>query len=332
MHRIITYQEVEEVLHQAHDKFKEDTDGANADYIPVLKEVPSSLFGIAVCLASGHIVEVGDSDYNFGIESISKVFTALLAMEQWGADKVLEMIGADATGLPFNSIMAILLESDHPSTPLVNAGAITACSMIKPKGDSRTKWRAIKGFVEAMVGSKVELMERLYLSESQTNYNNRAIAWLLRRYERIYDEPNAALDLYTRQCSLAVTARGLAIAAATIAASGNNPISGEQLFKPNLSANIVSLMASVGFYEHTGDWMYRTGVPAKSGVGGGVMGVVPGVMGIAAFSPPLDKAGNSVRAQHAIEYIASSLGLSIYSADKCSIASSEKVFAGLYSQ
>ncbi len=332
MHKIITYKEVEEVIHEAYDKFKDTEEGANADYIPALKEVPSSLFGIAVSLTSGHIIEVGDSNYNFGLESISKVFTALLAMEQWGADKVLEMIGADATGLPFNSIMAILLEADHPSTPLVNAGAIAACSMIKPKGDSRAKWRAIKSFIESMVGSKVELNERLYLSESQTNYNNRAIAWLLRRYDRIYDEPNAALDIYTRQCSLAVNTRALAIAAATIASSGNNPISGEQVFKPNLSANIISLMASVGFYEHTGDWMYRTGVPAKSGVGGGIMGVVPGVMGIAAFSPPLDKAGNSVRAQRAIEHIASSLGLSIFSADKCSIASSEEIFAGLYSQ
>ncbi len=330
MQRIITYQEVEEVVKRAYNSVKSNSDGANADYIPYLKNIPSDLFGISVCMTNGHLIEVGDTTYRFGIESVSKVFTALLAMEQWGADKLLEMIGADATGMPFNSIMAILLEADHPSTPLVNAGAIAACSLIKPQGDSKTKWEAIKGFIEAMVGSRVELIGELYDSESQTNFNNHSIAWLLKNYNRIYDDPNMSLDLYTRQCSLAITAQQLAVAAATIAYSGSNPISGAQVFKPNLSQNIISLMSTVGFYENSGDWMYRTGLPAKSGVGGGVMGVIPGVMGISAFAPPLDSAGNSVKAQAALMQISAELNLNIYSADRITIATADEVFAGIY--
>ncbi len=328
MTRIITYNEVKEVTLNAFERFKAVADGKNADYIPYLKDIPSDLFGITVCMVGGRTFEIGDTDYKFGIESISKVFTALLAMEQSSGNMVLDKIGADATGLPFNSIMAILLESEHPSTPLVNAGAITACSMIKPKGDSRAKWSAIKGFIEAMVGSRVELLEELYLSESETNFNNRSIAWLLKSYDRIYDDPNIALDLYTRQCSLSVSSRQLAVAAATIANGGNNPLTGEQLFRPNLAQNIVSLISTVGFYEATGDWMYRTGLPAKSGVGGGVMAVVPGVMGISAFAPPLDGAGNSVKAQLALEYIANMLNLNIFSAERVSIANTDEIYAG----
>ncbi len=321
---------MEQVVGQAHEKFKDLGEGANADYIPYLEGVDSSLFGISVCMTNGHLVEVGDSAFRFGVESISKVFTALLAMEQLSAESLLEKIGADATGMPFNSIMAILLERDHPSTPLVNAGAIAACSTITPKGDAAAKWRAIKGFIEAMVGSKVELIDELYASESRTNYNNHAIAWLLRNYDRIYDDVELSLDLYTRQCSLAVTTQQLAIAAATIAFSGNNPISGEQVFRPNLATNITALISSVGFYENSGDWMYRTGLPAKSGVGGGVMALVPGVMGIAAFSPRLDGAGNSIRAQRALEYIASQLNLNIYSADRTTVATADELYAGLF--
>ncbi|MFR9513210.1 MAG: glutaminase A [Rikenellaceae bacterium] len=330
MQQIITHHEVEEVVKRAYESVKSTTDGANADYIPFLKDVPSDLFGISVCMTNGHIIEIGDTAYKFGIESISKIFTALLAMEQWGADKLLEMVGADATGMPFNSIIAILLEAEHPSTPLVNAGAITTCSMVKPQGDSDAKWASIKSFIEAMAGSKVDLIDELYASESQTNFNNKSIAWLLRNYDRIYDDPEISLDLYTRQCSLAVTAHQLSVAAATIAYSGNNPISGEQVFKPNLSQCIISLMSTVGFYENTGDWMYRTGLPAKSGVGGGIVGVVPGVMGLAAFAPPLDSAGNSVKAQKALAQIANELNVNIFSADRNSVASADELFAALY--
>lgn len=301
-----------EALEQAHERFRTDTAGKNADYIPYLATVPSSLFGIAATLPEGETLTVGDCDYSFGIESVSKVPTALLAMNQHSAEAVLDKIGADATGLPFNSIMALLLENDHPSTPLVNAGAISACSMILPTGNADGKWNAIRNFIEELCGSKVEVIEELYHSESASNFNNRSIAWLLRNYGRIYDDPEMSLDLYTRQCSLGVTARQLAIMSATIAFGGVNPVTRREVFKPHLAPRITSMMATVGFYEHTGDWLFSTGLPAKSGVGGGIMAVVPGKIGIAAFAPPLDTSGNSSKAQKALGYIAQRLNLNIF--------------------
>lgn len=301
-----------EALEQAHERFRTDTAGKNADYIPYLATVPSSLFGIAATLPDGETLTVGDCDYSFGIESVSKVPTALLAMNQHSAEAVLDKIGADATGLPFNSIMALLLENDHPSTPLVNAGAISACSMILPTGNADGKWNAIRNFIEELCGSKVEVIEELYHSESASNFNNRSIAWLLRNYGRIYDDPEMSLDLYTRQCSLGVTARQLAIMSATIAFGGVNPVTRREVFKPHLAPRITSMMATVGFYEHTGDWLFSTGLPAKSGVGGGIMAVVPGKIGIAAFAPPLDTSGNSSKAQKALGYIAQRLNLNIF--------------------
>ena len=312
MTQIIDKNRLQEALEQAYEKFRSDQSGKNADYIPYLASVPSTLFGIAATLPDGEMVCVGDSDYHFGIESVSKVPTALLAMNQHSAENVLNKIGADATGLPFNSIMAILLENDHPSTPLVNAGAISACSMILPTGNAEGKWNAIRNFIEELCGSKVEVIEELYRSESATNFNNRSIAWLLRNYERIYDEPEMSLDLYTRQCSLGVTARQLAVMAATIAFGGVNPVTKREVFKSELTPRITAMMATVGFYERTGDWLFSTGLPAKSGVGGGIMAVVPGRLGIAAFAPPLDPSGNSAKAQKALSYIAQELNLNIF--------------------
>ena len=304
--------QLNDVVNEAYEKIKGDDGGNNADYIPFLAKVPSKLFGISVCLSDGEIVEAGDTDYVFGIESVSKVPTAILAMQQYGADTILQKIGADATGLPFNSIMAILLENDHPSTPLVNAGAITACSMVKPVGNSDGKWKSITDFLAGLCGSPLVLQDELYKSESATNFNNRSIAWLLKNYNRIYDDPDMSLDIYTRQCSMGVTARQLSICSGTIANRGVNPVTKKKVFDAELTSKIVAMIASVGFYEHTGDWIFTSGIPAKTGVGGGIVGVLPGVMGIAAFSPKLDGSGNSVRAQNAIKYITNNLGLNLF--------------------
>lgn len=312
MNKELSLAQIKEAVNEAYKEFKGNTDGKNADYIPYLANIDSHLFGIAVCLPSGEVVEAGDTDYRFGIESVSKVHTAILALRQYGSDKVLEMIGADATGLPFNSIIAILLENDHPSTPLVNAGAIAACSMVQPVGDPVLKWKAIVDNITDLCGSAPHLIDELYKSESDTNFNNRSIAWLLKNFNRIYDEPNLALDLYTRQCSLGVTAKQLAISAATIACGGTNPVTKKYVFPGEISPRITSMIASVGFYEHTGDWMYTSGIPAKTGVGGGVMGVMPGKFGIAAFAPPIDEAGNSVKAQLAIKFIMNKLQQNIF--------------------
>ena len=312
MDKKITIAQIKEVAQQAYDLYKTNTDGKNADYIPYLANINKNLFGISICLLNGQTIEVGDSEYRFGIESVSKVHTAILVLRQYGAKELLEKIGADATGLPFNSIIAILLENDHPSTPLVNAGAITACSMVKPVGDSKQKWDAIVANITDLCGSAPQLIDELYKSETATNFNNKSIAWLLKNYSRIYDDPDMALDLYTRQCSMGITAEQLSICGATIANEGLNPNTNKQVFDKALSPKITSMIATVGFYQHTGDWLYTSGIPAKTGVGGGVMGVMPGVMGIAAFAPPLDDAGNSVKAQLAIKHIMNKLGMNVF--------------------
>ncbi len=308
----IKIDDLRNVVKEAYEKVKGIQGGKNADYIPFLAKIDPNLFGIAVCLPTGEVIEAGDTNYVFGIESVSKVFTAVLVLKQYGAEEILNKIGADATGLPFNSIMAILLEKDHPSTPLVNAGAITADSMVKPIGDSEGKWSAIIDNMAALSGSELVLLDELYKSETATNFNNRSIAWLLKNYNRIYDDPDMSLDLYTRQCSMGVTAKQLAIAGCTMANDGLNPVTQEQVFDAELAPKITSLVATVGFYEHTGDWLYTSGIPAKSGVGGGVIGIMPGAFGIAAFAPPLDEAGNSVKAQAAIKYITQKLKLNIF--------------------
>ncbi len=313
MERRITREELREAINEAYNLYKEEKNGRNANYIPYLAKVNSDLYGIAVCLPCGEIIEAGDCNYRFGIESVSKVATALLILKEYGANTIMKMIGADATGMPFNSIMAILLEKDHPSTPLVNAGAIAAASMVRPVGNKLQKWNSILHNINELCASELPLIEELYKSESVTNHNNRAIAWLLKSYNRIYDEPEMSLDLYTRQCSLGVTTSELAVFAGTIAGGGVNPVTKREVFPRNLAPKIIAMMASVGFYEYSGDWMFANGIPAKTGVGGGIMGVIPGTLGIAAFSPPIDKAGNSVRAQKAIAHIAKRLRLNIYS-------------------
>lgn len=319
MECVISQSTLKQVIEEAYLAYKDSDDGHNADYIPFLENVDRNLFGICICLKDGQLIEVGDTDFEFGIESVSKVHTAILALRQSGAKELLEKIGADATGLPFDSIAAILLEKGQPSSPLVNAGAIAACSMIEPIGDGRRKWNAIIDNITDLCGSAPNPIKELYRSEAESNFNNKSIAWLLRSYDRIYDDPALSLDLYTKQCSLGVTARQLAISAATIAFDGMNPVTKEQVFDADLTPNIVSLISTVGFYETTGNWLYTSGIPAKSGVGGAIMAVMPGLFGICAFSPPLDEHGNSVRAQQAIKYIANSLGVNIFSSKNFAI-------------
>ncbi|MGL5893709.1 MAG: glutaminase A [Bacteroidales bacterium] len=313
MKREISIKEFESVMLEAYNLYKDNSDGVNASYIPYLENVPRELFGISITFTDGRTIEIGDTNYEFGIESISKVLTAILAMRQAGDQAILDKIGADATGLPFNSIMALLVESQTPSTPLVNAGAISACSMIHPIGNSEEKWSAITQNMEELCGSPLNLIEDLYRSESETNYNNRSITWLLKNLGRIYDEPEMALDLYTKQCSLGVTTHQLATCASTIANQGVNPVNGKLIFDAHLATKIISLIATFGFYEKSGEWIFTTGLPVKTGVGGGIMGVLPGVFGIAAFAPPIDSSGNSVKAQLAIRYIMNKLDLHIYS-------------------
>lgn len=315
----LTHSQIKEALEQAYNECKDIQGGHNADYIPFLANIDPNLFGISLTLPDGTQFNVGDTEYKFGIESVSKVLTAILVLKQQGSEAVLKQIGADATGLPFNSIFAILLENDHPSTPLVNAGAITACSMVEPKGDSWGKWEAIINNFTDLCGSEAQVIDELYRSESETNFNNRSIAWLLKDYNRIYDDVPMSLDLYTRQCSVGITASQLSVCAGTIANGGLNPVTKEQVFAKELAPKITTLIATVGFYQNTGDWLYTSGIPAKSGVGGGVLGVLPGVFGVAAFAPPLDAAGNSVKAQAAVKSLMKKLGLGVFNGDRVNV-------------
>lgn len=319
MDKTISKAAIQQATQEAYNEARDVKGGINAHYIPYLANINPDLFGLSVTLADGTSYNFGDTEYKFGIESVSKVPTAILAMIQHTPAGVLKQIGADATGLPFNSVFAILLENDHPSTPLVNAGAITACSMVAPQGDSRDKWKAIVDNITDLCGSAPELIDELYESETATNFNNRAISWLLKNYNRIYDDVDMSLDLYTRQCSLGITSAQLAVMGATIANKGLNPVTGKQVFDADIAAKITTLIATVGFYQHTGDWLYTAGIPAKTGVGGGIVGVMPGLFGIASFAPPLDDAGNSVKAQTAIKLFMQKLGLGIFNGDRVTI-------------
>lgn len=318
--KVITKAQIKEAVESTYAECKGISGGKNANYIPYLANIDPELFGISLTLPDGTTYAVGDTEYRFGIESVSKVLTAILVLKQYGAEAILKQIGADATGLPFNSIFAILLENDHPSTPLVNAGAITACSMVKPVGDAWGKWEAIINNFTDLCATESQVIDELYRSESDTNFNNRSIAWLLKNYSRIYDDVPMSLDLYTRQCSVGITARQLGVCAATIANGGVNPVTKKEVFEKELAPKITTLISSVGFYQNTGDWMYTSGIPAKSGVGGGVLGVLPGVFGVAAFAPPLDEAGNSVRAQAAVKSIMSKLGIGVFNGQAITIA------------
>ena len=307
-----TREQVEAVVKEAYNRFLSDTSGKNADYIPELAHVDPKLFGIAIVTTDNQVVTVGDVDYAFSIQSISKVFTLALAMEELGPDKVFDRIGNEPTGRPFNSVEAVVDMKTHTGNALVNAGAIATASLITgaTKDD---KWNKILAFYSKAAGEKLSVIQKVYESEAATNTGNKALAALLLKYERIYSDPLAAVDNYTKQCSVGVTAKQLAVMGATLANFGMNPVTGEQVIKRENVPEILSAMSMAGLYDSSGGWAWQVGLPAKSGVGGGIIAVVPGKGAVAAFAPRLDEAGNSVKAQKAIAYIADKLGINLFS-------------------
>jgi glutaminase len=292
-------------------KYRALDEGKNADYIPALAKVDPRLFGIALVTVDGKVFKKGDVASPFSIQSISKVFTLASALETAGDEAVLEKVGVDATGQVFNSIVAIEQHRGQEMNPFVNPGAIATTSLVAGKTPEE-KWARIIGIHEAFAGRKLEVNQEVYRSESDTNERNRAIAVLMHAYGRLYDDPLVTTDLYTRQCSISVTASDLATMAATLANGGKNPITGKQVIGQEHVQRVLAVMATAGLYDDSGIWLYRVGLPAKSGVGGGLIAVAPGRFGIAAFSPPLDAAGNSVRAQKAIRDVAAALHASPY--------------------
>ena len=303
---------VEQVVREAYEKFKTDTNGKNADYIPYLAQVDSKLFGIAVVTTDNQVLTLGDVNYSFSIQSISKVFTLALAMEELGPDAVFQKIGSEPTGRPFNSPLAVVDMPTHTGNPLVNAGAIATTSLISGK-DAQDKWNRILNFYSKAAGEKLTLIDEVYKSEAATNTGNKALSMLLAKYDRIYADPFESVDIYTKQCSVGVNAAQLARMGATLANNGVNPATGEQVIKREDIPHILSTMMMAGLYDGSGGWAWHVGLPAKSGVGGGIVAIAPGKGAIAVFAPPLDEAGNSVKAQKVIDYVAERLNYNLYS-------------------
>ena len=298
---------IEKALNDAYTKYKSLQEGANADYIPALAKVDPNIYGIALVTPEGKVYTAGDVESEVSIQSISKVFTMALVMDKKGPESIYNNMGVDATGQVFNSIVAVEQYKGAEMNPLVNAGAITATSMVE--GSSREEiWNKILSYYSDFAGRELSVNKEVFESEAATNQRNQAIGKLMWAYGRIKDNPDQATDIYTEQCSVNVNVRDLAMMAATLANGGRNPVTGKQVMRNENVPEVLAVMATAGLYDDSGQWLYLTGLPAKSGVGGGIIAVSPGRFGVAVISPPLDPAGNSVRAQKAIADISNALG------------------------
>jgi glutaminase len=303
--------DVDAAMKAAYDKYKGLQEGKNADYIPALAKVDPNIYGIALVAVDGTVYALGDVKSEVSIQSISKVFTLAKVIEEQGPEAIAKTIGVDATGMRFNSIVAVEMAQKALGGPemnsLVNPGAIATTSMVK--GATRDAvWNSLLGFYSEFAGRTLSVNQEVFKSESDTNQRNQAIGMLMYAYGYIKANPQQATDVYTEQCSVSVNAKDLATMAATLANGGKNPATGKQVIKVENVPRVLAVMATAGLYDDTGKWLYRTGLPGKSGVGGGIIAVSPGKFGIAVISPPLDDAGNSVRAQKAIADISNALG------------------------
>ncbi|WP_110239117.1 glutaminase A [Nocardioides gilvus] len=302
--------EVAEAVAQAYEEARANDDGDVADHIPSLAEVDPDLFGICVTHVDGGCHDAGDAEFEFSIQSISKAFVYALVSEAYGPDVLHEKVGVNNTGLPFNSVMAIELNDGHPLNPMVNAGALATTAQVT--GDTPDEqWDRILTGLSAFAGRPLELDEEVHRSEAGANQRNEAIARLLESYGRIED-PVATVDLYTKQCSLRVSAHDLAVMGATLADGGVNPVTGEQVVSEQVCRDTLAVLASTGMYEKSGEWLFRVGLPGKSGVSGGIVTIAPGKGGMGVFSPRLGSAGNSVRGEQATAHLSRALGLNIF--------------------
>jgi len=304
---------IQAALDSAYAQFKDLKEGANADYIPALAKVDSNIFGIALVTADGRVYTKGDVTSEVSIQSISKVFTMAKVIEEQGPAAIETNMGVDATGQVFNSINAVEQYKGAEMNAMVNPGAITATSMVS--GNSREEiWNKILGYYSDFAGRSLSVNQEVFKSESETNQRNQAIAMLMYAYGHIKADPLRATDIYTEQCSVSVNARDLATMAGTLANGGTNPVTGKVVLQSKHVPNVLAVMATAGLYDDSGKWLYTTGLPGKSGVGGGIIAVSPGKFGIAVISPPLDAAGNSVKAQKTIEAVSNALGGNPYAA------------------
>lgn len=293
---------IEKVLNDAYNKFKDVKEGANADYIKELATVDPNIFGISVVTTDGQVYTVGDVKSEVSIQSISKAFIMAKVIEEQGHQAVQDKIGVDATGEPFNSALIVEKQKGKEINPLVNPGAIASTSLLAG-ADSAAKFKNVVQTLSDFAGRQLNINMPVYISEASDNMHNQALAKLLLSFGRMYFNPEEATDIYTKQCAININAKDLAVMGATLANGGFNPVTKKKVVSPETAMYTLPVMATAGLYDDSGIWYYNTGVPAKSGVGGGIVAVVPGKFGIGVVSPPLDKAGNSVKAQYVIKYV-----------------------------
>ena len=304
---------VRRAVDEAYEDAQPHNDGAVAGYIPELANADTEMFAVCVVNADGNDYHVGAAQHEFSVQSISKAFVYALVCEARGHDVVRDRVGVNNTGMPFNSVMAIELNDGHPMNPMVNAGAIATTSMM-PGDTSEQRWAHVQEGLSRFAGRELELLEDVYESERAANSRNKALARLMEGYGHLEGDTLETVELYTRQCSLGVTTRDLGVMAATFANGGVNPVTGVQVVSDQVSRDVLAIMASTGMYERTGEWLFEIGLPAKSGVSGGLIAVAPGKGAVSTFSARLDSAGNSVRGQRAIAYLSRALGLNIFAA------------------
>lgn len=302
---------VRALVRDSHARFVSNTDGRNSDVYPALAAVPDGLFGVCIAGIGGDLYAAGDSDHEFSIMSVSKPFVFALVCQFMGTGEARARLGVNATGRPFNSLAAIEQGDDGRTNPLVNSGAIATTSLV-PGSTHDARWRFILDGLSRFAGRDLSLNDDVFDSAHQTNARNQAIARFLQAYGRLYLDPAEATDLYTRQCSLNVSARDLAVMGATLADGGVNPLTRERVIDVDSCKCTLAVMATAGLYETSGDWLYDVGLPGKSGIGGGIVTVAPGKGGLGTFSPRLDQAGNSVKGQLAARFLSDRLGLNLF--------------------
>ncbi len=297
-------------LRQLHERYQPLKEGMVATYIPELATANPDWFGICIATRNGHFYEVGNTRQPFTIQSISKAFSYGLALEDRGEEHVLSRIGVEPSGDAFNAI-SLKPNGGAPFNPMINAGAIATCGQLLYTA-TETRIDRIVRYLSNCAGRLLDIDQAVYRSESATGHRNRAIGWMLRNFNIIEEDPNDIVETYFQQCSIRVTCRDLAFMAATLANEGMNPITREQAIERDYVDNILSVMSTCGMYDYSGEWIYRVGLPAKSGVGGGIVAVLPGQLGIGVFSPPLDSQGNSVRGIRACVDLARDLSLHLF--------------------
>ncbi len=306
-----TPERVEDLVAEAYERYKDNTDGQNSQVYPALARVPGELFGICVVDTSGNVYKAGDAGYEFTIMSVSKPFVFALVCQEIGVEAVRQKVGVNATGMAFNSLAAVEQNSDGRTNPMVNSGAIATTSLASG-GTFDDKWQFIHDGLSGFAGRPLLLNEEVYASASETNFRNQSIARLLQSYGRIYMDPVEATDLYTRQCSLNVTAEDLAVMGSTLADGGVNPLTKMQVLDAPVCHYTLAVMVTAGLYETSGEWLYDIGLPGKSGIGGGIVTVSPGKGGLGTFAPLLDTAGNSVKGQFVAKFLSQQLGMDIF--------------------